>query len=106
MGRPPGRRAKKRGVDLDFAGVLVADLADRATTDSAGVRWCNHEHRATPSTLEPRTGWAMGNAGIIRELLRYARLTTDRCPLYAVAFPDHLPTTVPTAPTAPAAAPE
>jgi Lanthionine synthetase C-like protein len=50
---------------LDFANVLVGDLATRATTDADGVRWSNHEHRATPSALEPRTGWAMGNAGII-----------------------------------------
>jgi hypothetical protein len=74
--RPDGR---------DFADVLVADLTDRATVDAAGARWCNHEHRRTPSTLDPRTGWAMGNAGIVPELLRHARRDSD----YAVtrAFP-------------------
>lgn len=74
--RPDGR---------DFADVLVADLTARATVDAAGARWSNHEHRRTPSTLDPRTGWAMGNAGIIPELLRHVRHDSD----YAVtrAFP-------------------
>jgi LPS sulfotransferase NodH len=74
---------------LDFADVLLADLAARATADADGVRWSNHEHRATPSALEPRTGWAMGNAGIIRELLRLARMSTGGDPSYAVPWPDH-----------------
>ena len=52
----------------------------------------NHEHRATPSDLEPRAGWAMGNAGIIRELLRYARLSEGGADGYAVSWPDHLAT--------------
>jgi len=43
--------------------------------------------------LEPRTGWAHGAAGIVRELLRYARLGTGRDPAYAVASPDHPPAT-------------
>jgi hypothetical protein len=47
------------------------------------------EHRVDPSTLEPRSGWAMGSAGIIRELLRYVRITTGRDPSYAVQWPDH-----------------
>ncbi|HEY6422519.1 MAG TPA: lanthionine synthetase LanC family protein [Pseudonocardiaceae bacterium] len=79
---------------LDFANVLVDDLAARATIDAYGVRWSNHEHRITPSTLEPRTGWAMGNAGIIRELLRFARTSTSSDPTYAVPWPDH-PTAAP-----------
>jgi Lanthionine synthetase C-like protein len=74
---------------LGFGGMLVEDLAARATVDTDGVRWSNHEHRATPSTLEPRTGWAMGNAGIIRELLRFARASTGADPAYAVPWPDH-----------------
>jgi hypothetical protein len=74
---------------LDFGGVLAGDLAQRATVDADGVYWSNHEHRATPSTLDPRTGWAMGNAGIIRELLRFARASTGRDPAYAVPWPDH-----------------
>jgi hypothetical protein len=76
---------------LDFASVLVDDLAARATVDEEGARWSNHEHRVTPSGLEPRTGWAMGNAGIVRELLRYARVTAGRESTYAVPWPDHLP---------------
>ncbi|MEV5784483.1 MULTISPECIES: lanthionine synthetase LanC family protein [Streptomyces] len=75
----------------DFAHVLVADLADRAIRDGDGARWSNVEHRATPSDLEPRTGWAMGNAGIVRELLRFVRLSRGGDPRYAFAWPDQPP---------------
>ncbi|WP_416962365.1 lanthionine synthetase LanC family protein [Streptomyces sp. Agncl-13] len=75
----------------DFAHVLVADLAARAIRDSDGVRWSNVEHRATPSDLEPCTGWAMGNAGIVRELLRFVRLGRGGDPGYAFAWPDQPP---------------
>ncbi|MDQ3575519.1 MAG: lanthionine synthetase C family protein, partial [Actinomycetota bacterium] len=85
-------RILERGDDSDFADVLVDDLKARATVDGAGVRWSNHEHRATPPNLEPRPGWAMGNAGIIRELLRYARLNEGGYGGYAIPWPDH-PTT-------------
>ncbi|MEV0396263.1 lanthionine synthetase LanC family protein [Polymorphospora rubra] len=76
---------------LDFAGVLVDDLITHATVDADGVRWSNDEHRATPSTLEPHVGWAMGNAGIVRELLRFARVAAGADSPYAVAWPDHPP---------------
>lgn len=82
-----GQIMQGRG-DLEFATVLVEDLTARAMIDERGARWSNHEHRVTPSELEPRTGWAMGNAGIIRELLRFARVTSGRDPAYAVSWPD------------------
>jgi len=82
-------RAVETGDGLDFASVLVADLGNRATIDSGGARWSNYEHRAAPSELEPRQGWAMGNAGIVRELLRFARITAGRDASYAVQWPDH-----------------
>jgi hypothetical protein len=85
-------RIVERGDDFGFANVLAGDLTARATVDDKGVRWSNHEHRATPGDLEPRAGWAMGNAGIIRELLRYARLSEGGAAGYAVPWPDH-PTT-------------
>jgi len=88
-------RIVERGDDFDFADVLVDDLAARAIVDDAGARWSNHEHRATPPDLEPRTGWAMGNAGIIRELLRYLRLRDQTPPTYATPWPDHPPTAAP-----------
>ncbi|WP_042421228.1 lanthionine synthetase LanC family protein [Streptacidiphilus anmyonensis] len=88
-------RLVEQGDGLDFANVLVSDLASRATVDADGVRWSNLEHRNTPSALEPRTGWAMGNAGIIRELLRFARAGTGGDPAYAVAWPDHHPAEAP-----------
>ena len=84
-------RIAERGDDFGFADVLVDDLTARATIDDTGARWSNYEHRATPSDLEPRAGWAMGNAGIIRELLRYARLTESAATGYAVPWPDHPP---------------
>jgi hypothetical protein len=84
-------RIVERGDDFDFANELVDDLAGRATVDGAGVRWSNYEDRATPSDLEPLAGWAMGNAGIIPELLRYARLSEGRSADYATPWPDQLP---------------
>jgi hypothetical protein len=88
-------RITERGDDFELADVLVDDLIARATVDEAGVRWSNHEHRRTPCDLEPRGGWAMGNAGIIRELLRYARLSQGRSDGYAVQWPDHPVTSSP-----------
>lgn len=72
----------------DFAAVLVADLTARAIRDADGARWSNFEHKVTPGDLEPRTGWAMGNAGIARELMRFARLSRGGDPDYAFAWPD------------------
>lgn len=74
-----------------FAHTLVADLAAHAIRDGDGARWSNVEHRATPSDLEPCTGWAMGNAGIVRELLRFVRLSRGGDPRYAFAWPDQPP---------------
>ncbi|WP_377274486.1 lanthionine synthetase LanC family protein [Peterkaempfera sp. SMS 1(5)a] len=84
-------RQVEHGGGLDFARVLVADLGARATVGATGARWSNVEHRAAPSILEPATGWAMGNAGIIRELLRFIRTATGRAPSDAVTWPDHPP---------------
>ena len=73
-------REIENGDGLAFADLLVADLGRRATIDAAGARWSNVEHRASPPELEPRQGWAMGNAGLVRELLRHARITAGRDP--------------------------
>jgi hypothetical protein len=85
-------RYVERTHDLDFARVLVDDLCARATVDVDGARWSNVEHRVTPSDLEPRTGWAMGNAGIVRELLRFIRVVEGRSTNYFVAWPDQVAT--------------
>ncbi|WP_369187898.1 lanthionine synthetase LanC family protein [Streptomyces sp. R08] len=82
------REQGERHESYDFAGVLVADLVARAVRDGDGARWSNVEHRATPSDLEPCTGWAMGNAGIVRELLRFVRLSRGGDARYAFAWPD------------------
>ena len=86
-------REVEDGDGLAFADLLVADLARRATVDASGARWSNVEYRAAPPELEPRPGWAMGNAGLVRELLRHARITAGRDPSYAVQWPDHPATT-------------
>lgn len=81
-------RIVEQGDDWTFADVLVDDLMTRATVDDTGVRWSNYEHRATPPALPPQPGWAMGNAGIVRELLRYARLRQGGGDDYAIQWPD------------------
>ncbi len=85
------RQAEESG-GLVFSRVLVDDLTARATVDADGARWSNEEYRKSPPGLAPRTGWAMGNAGIARELLRYARMTGGLDERYAVAWPDQAPT--------------
>ncbi|MDQ0993761.1 lanthionine synthetase LanC family protein [Streptomyces sp. V3I7] len=90
-------RLAEQGDDPEFARLLVADLAARATRDADGARWSNVEHRATPSGLEPETGWAMGNAGIARELLRFVRVSRDGAPDYAFPWPDQPPVCRPAA---------
>lgn len=71
-----------------FADTLVADLRLRATIDAEGARWSNVEYRNQPPELEPQPGWAHGNAGIIRELLRYTG-SADGAPAgYYVKWPD------------------
>ncbi len=77
--------------DLNFGGVLVADLEARATRTADGVCWSNFEHRRTPGDLPPEPGWAMGNAGIARELLRFDRVIAGARPDYYVTWPDQLP---------------
>ncbi|MBF9070161.1 lanthionine synthetase LanC family protein [Streptacidiphilus fuscans] len=79
-----------------FAAALVADLSRRASVDDAGARWSNVEHRRSPSLLEPEYGWAMGNAGIVRELLRFVRVSRGDGTGYSVAWPDQPSATVET----------
>jgi hypothetical protein len=81
-------RIAEQGDTPDFAQVLVTDLTARATRDTQGAHWSNVEHRTTPSDLEPCTGWAMGNAGIVRELLRFVRISRGDAPDYAFPWPD------------------
>jgi hypothetical protein len=54
--------------------IAAASSDKRSENTYKDARWSNFEHRITPSELEPTTGWAMGNAGIIRELLRFIRI--------------------------------
>lgn len=81
-------RIVERGDDFGFADRLVTDLAARATVDPDGARWSNYEHRADPPDRTPLPGWAMGNAGILRELLRYVRLRRGNGASYAIPWPD------------------
>jgi hypothetical protein len=73
---------------LDFADTRVADLQLRATVDANGARWSNVEFRNQPPELAPQPGWAHGNAGIIRELLRYSGTAHGVPPAYRVPWPD------------------
>ena len=70
-------REVENGDGLAFADVLVADLVHRATMDASGARWSNVEYRASPPELEPRPGWAMGNAGLVQRAAA-ARADHDR----------------------------
>ncbi|MFE3034121.1 lanthionine synthetase LanC family protein [Streptomyces canus] len=83
-----GDRIAEGREGYDFARILVADLTARAVRDTDGARWSNVEHRADPAELAPRTDWAQGNAGIVRELLRFVRLGRGGDPRYAFAWPD------------------
>lgn len=74
--------------DLDFAHTLVTDIQGRATLDADGARWSNVEYRNQPPELDPQTGWAHGNAGIIRELLRFAGSVDGVPPAYRIPWPD------------------
>lgn len=84
-------RIVERGDGFAFADLLYDDLASRASIDKDGARWSNQEHRNTPPDLSPRSAWAMGNAGIVRELLRYSRLCSGSSDgAYSVSWPDHI----------------
>ena len=82
-------RMAEQGDRPDFANLLVTDLMRRATRDADGARWSNLEHRDRPGVLEPCTGWAMGNAGIARELMRFVRVVRCGDAAYALPWPDH-----------------
>jgi hypothetical protein len=56
---------------------------------TAGIVLALLEADAHFGVLEPSQGWAMGNAGLIREQLRHARITAGHDPSYAVQWPDH-----------------
>ncbi|GIG66899.1 lanthionine synthetase LanC family protein [Phytomonospora endophytica] len=81
----------ERGIDGAFAETLVADLDVQATVDGDMFCWANYEYRDTPPQLDPRAGWSMGGAGIVRELIRWKRLTTGGDPGYVVPLPDQPP---------------
>lgn len=80
-------RMAESGEGGDFAAALVDSLASHAITDADGTRWSNHEHTADTPDLEPRLDWSHGNAGIVPELIRYARVATGRGDDYAVRVP-------------------
>jgi hypothetical protein len=46
------------------------------------------EYRKAPSELTPEVGWAQGNAGIVRELLRFTRCVRGEDASYVVTVPD------------------
>jgi lantibiotic modifying enzyme len=56
---------------LDWAGVLAADVADRAASTPHGVTWSNTEHTRVPPELPPEPGFMQGAAGIAAWLARF-----------------------------------
>ncbi|HEY1176201.1 MAG TPA: lanthionine synthetase LanC family protein [Phytomonospora sp.] len=81
----------ERDVDGGFAETLVADLDVQATVDGDMYCWANYEYRDTPPELAPRASWGMGGAGIVRELMRWKRLTTGGDADYVIPLPDQPP---------------
>jgi lantibiotic modifying enzyme len=61
---------------LDWAGVLAADVADRAASTPHGVTWSNTEHTRTQPELPPEPGLMQGAAGIAGWLARLHALQT------------------------------
>jgi lantibiotic modifying enzyme len=55
---------------LDWAGILAADVADRAASAPHGITWSNTEHTRTPPELPPEPGFMQGAAGIAGWLAR------------------------------------
>lgn len=84
-------RIASQGEAFEFADVLFDDLAARATVDAQGARWSNVEHRRPTPDLDSEPGWAMGNAGIVPELLRYADLRRGGSGAHAAVWPDRPP---------------
>jgi hypothetical protein len=61
---------------LDWAGVLAADVADRAASTPHGITWSNTEHTRIPPELPPEPGFMQGAAGIAAWLARLHALQT------------------------------
>ena len=75
---------------LSWADTLARDLADRQTSDAAGVRWSHAEHTADPPELPPAFGWMQGAAGITGFLLRLARAHADGPAASQLTWPDQV----------------
>ena len=56
---------------LAFAERLAANLIERATPESGGLKWLQAEHRSKPKELVAQTGYMQGAAGVGMCLLRF-----------------------------------
>lgn len=80
-------RATGKREYLDFSRRVTAEMLTRATTDAAGTRWVQAEHRVRPEQLVAQTGWMQGAAGIGAWLLRLEAF--ERGKTAFVTFPDN-----------------
>jgi len=71
---------------LSFAKRMTANLLQRSTRDSSGLRWIQAEHRVKPDLLVAQTGYMQGASGIGMMLLRLDDLERNKKP--AIRFPD------------------
>ncbi len=71
---------------LNFAKRVTANLLQRATRDTSGLRWVQAEHRVKPDLLIAQTGYMQGASGIGMMLLRLDDFERDKKP--AIRFPD------------------
>lgn len=72
--------------DLVMAERLVDDMLARATTDAAGKRWVQAEHRVRPELLVAQTGLMQGAAGMGLTLVQLARARERVAPF--IKLPD------------------
>jgi lantibiotic modifying enzyme len=73
---------------LEFARRLTAQILNRSTQESGGMKWIQAEHRSRPEFLQAQTGLMQGAAGIGLWLLRLDAFEEGRAA--RIVFPDRL----------------
>jgi len=73
---------------LTFGRRVIGQLRKKATSDAAGMRWVQAEHRTQPKLLIAQTGLMQGAAGIGLVLLRWTAMETSAGPPFGIVMPD------------------
>ena len=74
---------------LTFGRRVIGQLRKKATSDAAGMRWVQAEHRTQPKLLIAQTGLMQGAAGIGLVLLRWTAMETSAGrPSVRIVMPD------------------